>query len=215
MAYIYTTTVKAYLGVSGASDDALIGDLIARAQAIIDEELGFSFESTTDTTRYFNPLLHTNAKQNGKRGDRLTLYFDTWLAALAASNPINIKADGTPEAVAAANYYLVPTNEGPPYYGVRLLPSKGVVWEYENDPDRGVSVEGKWAWSETAPNDIVHAAIRLTAFLYRQKDASADLDRPLLTADGVVILPSTMPNDVMKVLDKYRSLSAWPGHEPE
>lgn len=211
MAYITLALLKSYLSVSGTGDDVLLEAKVVRAQAIIDEEMGFAFETDTgtggDTTRYFDPTKMT------KKDDRLTLYFDTWLAALAEINPVKNKADGTPVVIVSTNYYLLPINEGPPYFGIRLFPSKGVVWEYEDDPDKGVSIEGKWAWATTAPNNIVQAAIRLAAFLYRQKDASADLDRPLLTADGVVILPSTMPNDVMSILDDYRSLTAWPGSE--
>jgi len=50
----------------------------------------------------------------------------------------------------------------------------------------------------------VQATTRLAAFLYRQKDSNADLDRPLLTGDGVTIMPSSLPHDVRQILDPYR-----------
>ncbi|MGB3988074.1 MAG: hypothetical protein WBK67_00020, partial [Minisyncoccales bacterium] len=59
-------------------------------------------------------------------------------------------------------------------------------------------------YSATAPLDIQHACVRLTAFLYRQKDNSADIDRPMITGDGVTIMPTNLPADVTRLLDRYK-----------
>jgi hypothetical protein len=54
------------------------------------------------------------------------------------------------------------------------------------------------------PTDIVTACRRLAAWMYRQKDTqSGDTDRPLLAGDGTVIMPTTLPLDVEKLLQPY------------
>lgn len=54
------------------------------------------------------------------------------------------------------------------------------------------------------PTDIVTACRRLAAWMYRQKDTQqGDSDRPLLAGDGTVIMPTTLPQDVEKMLLPY------------
>lgn len=54
------------------------------------------------------------------------------------------------------------------------------------------------------PTDIVTACRRLAAWMYRQKDTQqGDTDRPLLAGDGTVIMPTTLPQDVEKMLLPY------------
>ena len=77
------------------------------------------------------------------------------------------------------------------------------TWEFD-DSDDEISIAGTWGYSATPPADIAHACVRLAAFLYRQKDTSADIDRPLMTGDGVTIMPSAIPQDVKSILDNYR-----------
>ena len=72
-------------------------------------------------------------------------------------------------------------------------------------------------WAQTGDNDtdtaavllytppsIRQACIRLSAWLYRQKDTQqGDLDRPLLVGDGTVIMPTTLPQDVQALLREW------------
>lgn len=54
------------------------------------------------------------------------------------------------------------------------------------------------------PTDIATACRRLAAWMYRQKDTqSGDIDRPLLAGDGSIIMPTTLPLDVEKMLQPY------------
>ena len=54
------------------------------------------------------------------------------------------------------------------------------------------------------PTDIVTACRRLAAWMYRQKDTQqGDADRPILAGDGSVIMPTTLPLDVEKMLQPY------------
>lgn len=54
------------------------------------------------------------------------------------------------------------------------------------------------------PPDIRHACIRLTGWLYRQKDTQGgDADRPILAGDGSVLMPTTLPQDVQSILSTW------------
>ena len=54
------------------------------------------------------------------------------------------------------------------------------------------------------PTTIISACRRLAAWMYRQKDTQqGDIDRPLLAGDGTVIMPTTLPFDVEKMLLPY------------
>lgn len=193
MAYLSTATLKTYLGISSTADDVLLASCISRAQAMIDRHCDRRFEAAADTTRKF-----TVGKDTA--GDVLT--FDDDLAQITS---IVTNADGGAEAVtlATTDYVTLPRNDTP-YYGVRILASSDEAWDYTDDPENGITVTGRWAWSVSAPDDIVQACLRLAAWLYRQKDNNADADRPLMTGDGVTIMPSRLPNDVVMILEPYR-----------
>lgn len=194
MAYGSVSDVKTYLGISGSGDDTLLTAIVARAKSVIDERMGFTFDVSADSDRYFDVR---------RSRDGLELPFDTWLAA-APTTILNKADDASPETIASGNYVMLPRNHGGPYWGLRLLGSKGYSWSYSDDPESGIKITGKWGWSATAPDSVVHAHIRLCAYLYRQKGTASELDRPMLTEAGVTILPSQIPNDVLKILDPYR-----------
>ena len=185
MSYTSLTQVKDYLGItSSVTDDNLLSDLITRAEGLIDAYTGRSFEATT-ATKYFS--------YDDTDGQFLPLYGDDLLTVTKLTN-----ADGV--EVAAADYKLLPRNETPKWL-IKLDESQS--WNFPDD-DSEISVAGTWGYAATAPADIEHACVRLVAFIYRQKDTSADIDRPMVTGDGVTIMPSNLPADVTRVLDRYK-----------
>jgi hypothetical protein len=185
MSYATAVQVKEYLGISGTVvDDNLLDDLIERAEGLIDAYTGRSFESTTATKLFTSDSID---------GQDLLLYGEDLLTVTKLTN-----GDGV--EIAAGSYRLFPRNDSPKWL-IRLDESKS--WNF-SDSDSEISVEGTWGYSATAPADIIHACIRLAAFLYRQKDTSADIDRPMITGDGVTIMPSALPVDVTRVLDRYK-----------
>lgn len=185
MSYATAVQVKEYLGISGTVvDDNLLDDLIERAEGLIDAYTGRSFESTT-ATKYFG--------EDDTDGQDLILYGDDLLTVTTLTN-------GDGDEIASGYYRLFPRNDSPKWI-IRLDESQS--WSF-SDGDSEISVAGTWGYSATAPADIQHACVRLTAFLYRQKDNSADLDRPLITGDGVTIMPTNLPADVTRLLDRYK-----------
>lgn len=164
------------------NDDDLLTTIIARAQALIESPqlTDRLFEAAADTTRYFDARRAVTGRM---------LWLDTDLCAITSIT------NGDADVLVATEYTTVPKNTTP-YYAIRLLGSSGLSWTYDDDPEDAIVIVGRWSYSTTAGTDVVQATLRLAAWLYRQRDTSADLDRPLLTDSGVTILPSAVPNDV-------------------
>ena len=194
MAYCTLAQVRSYLGIGSTeiADDVLISALIVRAQQAIDTHCDRKFEAASDSTRYFDVGADTEGR---------TLWIDEDLCAITTVT----NGDSSSTVITASQYTTIPRNDTP-YYGIRILSSSSKMWEYDDDPEGALSIAGKWAYSTSAPADVVHACVRLVAFLYRQKDTSADSDRPILTDAGVTIMPSSLPNDVRQILAPYRRL---------
>lgn len=54
------------------------------------------------------------------------------------------------------------------------------------------------------PTDIVTACRRLAAWMYRQKDTQqSGTEQPLFSSDGTIVMPSSMPIDVMQLIYPY------------
>ena len=190
MSYASMTNLKDYLGISVATteDDPLLTDLLTRAEGIIDAYTGRHFEAET-ATKYFTI--------DGIDGQNLYLWGYDLLSVTKLTN-------GDAVEIPVGSYKLLPRNDDPKWI-IRLNEDK--AWNFTNG-DSEISVAGTWGFSATAPADITHACIRLAAFLYRQKDTSADIDRPMVTGDGVTIMPSGLPSDVQKLLDRYKRRAA-------
>jgi len=184
MGYATLSELKSYLGIDVTTDDFLLAQFLELAQGVIDGYCGRTFEAVT-ATKYF-----TSGDVDGRF---LLLWGEDLLTVTTLTN-----GDGV--AISSANYRLEPRNETRKY-GIRL--DNDTDWEF-TDTDSEIAVAGTWGWSISAPGDIKHACIRLAAFMYRQKDTSSDIDRALVTGDGVTIMPSSIPADVKAILSTYR-----------
>lgn len=155
----YTTVdaVKAYLRISTSTDDTLLADLIRRACRIIDDHCARRFDSWNETRVYDA----TNTQITGH-----TLLLDADLLALTALT----NGDGSPIDLDAT--ILRPVN-WPPFFGVSLREGSGVAWVVSDVPGCAIRVTGTWGYDESIPEPIEHAAVRLAAWLYRQRDGSA------------------------------------------
>jgi hypothetical protein len=192
MALVTTAIVKTYLGISSSGDDALIDDCVENAQSIIETYTGRVFDVSSATTKKFDARTNVAGRN---------LYFTEGLE-LAAEPTAVTNGDGT-SLVADTDYIVQPPNSYPSY-GLRILSSSSAWWQGKSngDEENAISINAKWGYSTSAPNDIVQAATRLSAFLYRQRDTNSDSDRPLIV-DGVTILPSALPHDVERILAPY------------
>ncbi len=194
MAYTNVANVKTYAGIKTAEDDDLLHALIDRAQKAIDSYCGRTFEAAADSTRKFTVGIDT---------DDDMLFFDEDLAQIGTSGSIITDADSaSPVTLTISEYIFHPRNRTP-YHAVELLDSSSNSWTYTTNPQNGITVTGRWAWSVTAPDDIVHACTRLAAYYFRQKDASV-FDVTAIPEAGVIQVPQGMPADVKLILNNYR-----------
>lgn len=191
MAYCTATQVKTYKGISSTDDDSLLGDLIIRAQAMIDAYCHRTFEASTDTTRYLNAVRDVDGRTLWLRDDCVSITSIT-------------NGDGI--AVASSEYVTMPRHDTP-YYAVRLLASSLTRWTYSGDPENAIAVTGKWAYSVSAPSDVVQACIHLTLWLYDLRDTTPDVLRGRISPDGTVLLPMAWPDIVRALLAPYRRMT--------
>lgn len=195
MAYATSALVKTYLSITSSSDDTLIGNLVTRAQAMIDRYTHRTFEASADSTKYFDSIRDVRGYllMFGREGLEL------------ATVPTTVTNGDTVVLVNNTDFVVAPTNTAP-YYGLEMLQSSSNVWTYTNpgNHQRAISIVGKWAYSTVAPDDIVAATIRLVAFLYRQRESNADLDRAVSVGDGMVLLPGKLPADIASILEPFR-----------
>jgi hypothetical protein len=110
--------------------------------------------------------------------------------------------NGDGDTISASDFWLLPRNT-PPYWYIKLK-SGGTTTAYEFDTDGEVSVAGTWGYTATVPDEIVQAATRIAAYIYRQKDSQV-FDTTAVPELGVMTIPSGIPKDVRTLLDIVRS----------
>ena len=190
MAYCTVADVREYLDIQETGDDTLIDDLIDRAQAAIDSHTRRTFEDPgADDTREFTVGVDT---------DGLVLLFDEDIYTITT---VKTDADGDADTILPSAYITMPRNKTP-YYGIKLLTSKSYYWDYTDDPETGIEITGRWAYSSEAPDDIVQACSRWAAYMYRQRDAQV-FDTTAIPSAGIIQIPKGMPADVKILLGPY------------
>lgn len=190
MAYAALTDLRAYLKLAtgDTGDDTLLTALLARAQAAIDAYCMRTFEASTNTSKYLDAVADVQGR---------TLLIPRSLDLCSINTITN--GDGT--TVSSDDYVTEPRNAGP-YWGITLKASSGLSWTYTDDPENAITISGKWAYSASAPADVVQATIRLAAYMYRQKDAGT-YDVTAFPEAGVMTIPQGVPRDVLRLLAPY------------
>lgn len=185
--YCLLTEVKSYLGTDKSTDDAVIAALIPRATAAIDTFCQRHFVARTET-RCYDAVRDVRGR---------TLVLDEDLLA------VTTLTNGDGEALASSFYVLEPANHSPKY-AIRLKASSGRAWAYTGDPEQAIAVAGRWGFYDGTlpPDDIRHAAVRLTAWYYHQRQAPFETTGfPDL---GQVVVPSSLPADIKALLAPYQ-----------
>jgi hypothetical protein len=191
MTYCTVADVKEYLDVQATDDDALLGDLIDRAQKAIDSHTRRTFEDPgADDTREYTVGIDT---------DGLNLYFDEDIYSI--TTVVSDADNASPTTIASSDYVTIPRNTTP-YYGIKILSSSNETWDYTDDPENGIEITGRWAYSSEAPDDIVQACARWAAYMYRQRDSQV-FDVTAIPDAGVIQIPKGIPADVKMLLEPY------------
>ena len=186
--YATLAQLKTYLGITTTADDALLTDLLTRATASIEQMTRKTFAAPAATSMKFG-----RERMLWDGGwDYLLLPSGRYIAQLVSA------ADGDNAAIPLAEIEL-PAGD-PPY---AVLVRVGARW---CGSAQRATVTARWGYSINPPDDIVHATIRLAAWLYRQRGTANDPDRPTVADHGLVLLPSALPEDVRAILERYRDV---------
>lgn len=199
MAYITATDLKNYMKISGNSDDTQLALFADRAQHVVESYTHRIFEwAGAGTVKKFTPTSYLDG------GDLLDIY--TLSMGMHEFYELTSITNGDGTAVSLSDVVTIPGNLTPKY-AIRLKSNVNVRWTYTGAVEEAISVTAKWSYSATASADIVQAALRIGAYLYRQRDGTPDSDRPIVSADGVVLSAPKIPSDVLELLRPYRRRS--------
>lgn len=198
MAYITVAQFKTFLGITDSSDDGIIQICINSAQQTIDTYTARTFEAAADTTRTFTPLLEDWG--GSLWYDGVTLGLDADLCQLTTIT------NGDGNQIPGNSVVLLPMNFSAKS-AIRIKSNTQYVWTYTGSPDGSVSIVGRWAWSVTAPADIVGAAYELTKYFYQNRESNPTSAQQIISADGVVIAPDAIPKIIVSLLKPYKRRS--------
>ena len=200
-AYLDLAEVKAEFGITSTSDDAVLTEIIDDVTREIETRTHrhFTLETShgggppvTTFARYFTPWLQLDG---GDLIDSYTLALDTDMFEMVSIT----NGDGT--AIALNKVVTLPTNHPPPYNYIRIKRDANVMWN--GSAEASIAVTAKWGYSDQVPADIRRAAMIMTRTYYQQREGSAGLGAPLISADGVVIQAGQTMSDAMRILKSY------------
>jgi hypothetical protein len=194
MPYTTAAAVKTYLGITSATDDALLTSLIERAQASIDRYTHRTFEAASDTTKRFDA--EYDVSESYTRLDWTPYGLD--LCQITSV----VNGDGT--TISASSYVTEPRNETP-YFALKLKVSSGLYFMYDNldDHEDAIQITGRWAYSITAPVDIAMVCIEMVALMYKRRDSNSDINRPVI-AGNATILPAGLSRESIDILTSLK-----------
>ena len=199
MAYVLTSDVIQYGDfdtdfTSDNPDYDWLAGLISKATAIIETYTGRVFEAAS-ATRHFDAA---------KDVIGVTLLLDDDLAVIDSDTVIT---NGDATTLNTTDYVTEPRNDTP-YDALVLKGSTSKTWEEDSsgDAENAISILGMWGYSVTPPEDIKHATIKLVRLLYKQRSGELDSVSPIVTPQGLLVMPPGFPRDILIILDRYKEV---------
>lgn len=194
MAYITVAQFKTNLGITDSADDAIIQVWINCAQKTIDTFTGRTFEAAADTTKKFTPL---REDWGGTLWwDGVTLGLDLDLCQLTSIT------NGDGNLIPTTAVVLLPMNM-PVKTAIKIKSNTQYVWTYTGSPDESISIVGRWAYSITAPDDIVGTCYELAKYLYQNRESNPSSSQQIISADGVALAPDEIPKTIISLMKPY------------
>ena len=194
MAYITVAQFKTFLGITDSTDDGIIQICIDGAQTFINTHTGRTFEAAADTTRKFTPLREDFG--GSLWWDGMTLGLDTDLCQLTTIT------NGDGNLIPSTAVVLLPSNFTAKS-AIKIKANTQYVWTYTGSPDESVSIVGRWAYSITAPADIVSACYELTKYFYQNRESNPQSAQQIISADGAVIAPDAILKTIISLINPY------------
>lgn len=182
--------VKSYLNIQTTRDDVVLSGLVQRAITMFENLARRSFLPTT-SIKYFNG-----------NSEEIVSWNTLLIRAEDLISISELMING--EVVPTDEYYL--DGSGPPYYKIVLKSSSDFSFRtYTIEPYRSIKITGVWGYGDSIPDDVFGAIVRLTAYLYAQKDNAMELDRSNAVAGGMG-LKSGLPEDIERIAVIYRRI---------
>lgn len=199
MSYLTLAEAKLWISSSQPTDDALLTGLITAVQDLIEGPKGInrSYEAAADTTHSFDAVRDVEGR---------ALYLDADLCQITSIT----NGDGQ---LITSSQYVTETAGGDrnktPWRVIRLRATATVQWlaSATTGPENAIAIAGRWAYSIAPPARIKQLATEIVAYEYRRRASSGDADRPLLTGDGVTIMPADLPRLLMAQLMAERTVT--------
>jgi hypothetical protein len=209
MAYATLEELKAELEISGTKHDAILQVKLEDAQAMLERIYRRRFEAPEqEETRYVDctpPFVDPTRK--------VLLIPQEWEGLCRISSIVN----GDGEEILVDKYVTVPrlrhVVEGAsvqstlgisagvwPWWIIQLRGDSGLYWTYRGSPEEAIAITGHFTTFAVAPYEVRRATIRLAAWMYHQRDTLTDLPMPKASKDGVMLLPSHLPEDVQTLM---------------
>lgn len=197
----YTTVQQVKDGLTpvavDGSDDAFLAQLILEAQAAIDADLGFNFQSDgtsgSPTSKTFDG---NNARQLlvGQCVEMVSVT-ETFYSLSTDSQGNIVRQSQTRDIT--ADCVLGPANTDTPF-----LLERYSLDGFFSLGKRNYTVAGVWGW-ESVPTDIQRACKRLAQHYYLMRsnayqEVAGDMQ------NGIMHYRQQMPRDVQEILDNYR-----------
>lgn len=190
--------VKLALGITDTTDDAWLQVLIGEAQAMIDQEVGYPFQ--TDGTLSV-PAVRV---YDGNGGDVLAIddclsfsqVLETQYNVILGANGVWTQQNPLHVDI-TADCVLTPNNMSPAS-GLKRLSGYGFWSALQNYQVSGVFGQ------PAIPADISRATIRLAVHLFKMRDANySDQVADGQFGKGIKFIPD-MPEDVCRICDRHR-----------
>lgn len=192
--YVTLAQVKGYLGIPVADtvDDTLLEQIVESASRSIDRIAGrYFYQDSTATARYYRAVSPVSLLVDDiSTTSSLTVAVDT-SGGNTYPTPMVYDTDFIVEpfnAAATGRPYTLLTAIGPQYFPY--------PWNYRP----GVKVTARWGWP-SVPDDIVEAALILSADLYKRKDSVGGV---LGLSEMGAIRMSPLGRDISAMVRAYR-----------
>lgn len=190
MSYPILDDIKEYLGIEREDDDYLLTVLLERAIKVFESITDRVFVCEEDTTKVFEVF------DRGVVSNRKFILYDDLCSITSLEINGTVLDPSKYKAIDSAPYTSINLYASSPLYFIN--------YSSTSDPTE-FEITGKWAYSETCPNDVYGAIVRLTAWLYHQKDNAADYDRPVAFSNTLQ-LSVGLPSDIVEISKIYKRL---------
>lgn len=190
--YCTVTSVKMRLSITNTDDDAILAEIVSEVSAWMDSHCNRPLYRDTDETRYFDPL-------NDVWGTLLVL--DGGLSAVTS-----VTVGGT--LWASSDYITIPRNRTP-YYEMRTARNTSKSWGNGDNSEDSIVIAGRWCMipstSDSRYKLLQGAAVALSMYVYREKDAGNTGDVVGILDAGLMTIDNGFPSGVAKRLQRWRN----------